>query len=123
MAKTLPVPTLLSVTIFVRSDNDVLLMQRGAHRAHEPNKFCGVGGKVDAGETIFATAMRETREETGLALSPSAFTYRGNLILDGYPDARWVVSLFEAWTDEREVTQTDEGSYAGFQLARYSRRI
>lgn len=109
MPKTLPVPTYISVTVFVRSGSDVLLMKRGAHRSHEPNKFCGVGGKVDAGETVLETAVRETTEETGLDLGPDAFTYRGSLILDGYPEGRWMVNLFEAWTEQREVKQTDEG--------------
>ncbi len=109
MTHTLPVPTLLSVTVFVRSGDDVLLMERGPHRAYEPNKFCGIGGKVDTGETILATAIRETREEAGLDLPAEAFTFRGSLILDGYPEARWVVTLFEAWTEQREVAQTDEG--------------
>lgn len=109
MAKTLPVPTLLSVTVFVHNAGDVLLMKRSPHRSHEPNKYCGVGGKVDPGETILDTAIRETLDETGLEFSPDQLTFRGSLILDGYPDARWVVNLFDAWTEERSVKQTDEG--------------
>jgi len=109
MPKTPPIPTYISVTIFVRNGNDVLLMRRGPHRSHEPNKYCGVGGKVDAGETILGTAVRETAEETGLEFTPEQFVFRGSLILDGYPEGRWVVNLFDAHTERRDVKQTDEG--------------
>lgn len=109
MAKTLPVPTLLSVTVFVRNGDDVLLMKRSPHKSHEPNKYCGVGGKVDPGETILEAALRETFEETGLDFTPSDLTFRGSMILDGYPEARWVVNLFDARTEQRNIKQTDEG--------------
>ncbi|MCA9388578.1 NUDIX domain-containing protein [Candidatus Berkelbacteria bacterium] len=104
-----PKPTHLAVTVFLRHGDDVLLMKRSPHKSHEPNKFCGVGGKVDDGETIIETSVRETKEEAGITLAPEKFVSRGQLVLDGYPEARWAVSLFEAWPQDRQVANNDEG--------------
>ena len=109
MAKAQAFPTLLSVTCFLRNETDILLMQRAANRTHEPSKWSGVGGKLHGSETVLDAAMRETQEETGQSIPAEHFRFRGTLIMDGYPEGRWVVSLFEVWTDDRDVVQTAEG--------------
>lgn len=103
MEQYLPLqPTFLSVTCFLRNGDDILLMHRAPDRKHEPNSYCGVGGKVHSGETFLDTAVREVKEETGLEIDQADFIYRGQLIMEGYPE-RWMVTLLEATTNTRTV--------------------
>lgn len=43
-------------------------------------KWIGFGGKVEAGETITAAALREFREETGVPIQPSHLSKIGLLL-------------------------------------------
>jgi len=103
-------PTICSVTCYLRNGDDYLFMHRAANRNHEPDKFCGVGGKIESGETVLEAAARETKDETGQLISPADFIFRGTLIMEGYPE-RWVVTLLEATTSDRTVvTDLREGA-------------
>ncbi|HNS03793.1 MAG TPA: NUDIX domain-containing protein [Anaerolineae bacterium] len=51
---------------FILHGDDVLLIQRGQHKRLFPGKVNGVGGHVEAGEDVAASAVREIYEETGL---------------------------------------------------------
>ena len=43
------------------------------------NKYNGFGGKVEPGETLLQGALREMREESGLAVAPAAASLVGHL--------------------------------------------
>ncbi len=62
---------------FILHGDDVLLIQRAPHKRIFPGKVNGVGGHVEAGEDVAASAAREILEETGLAVDGPVAGRRG----------------------------------------------
>lgn len=52
--------------IFVRNQDRVLLIRGAPTKRLWANKYNGLGGHVEAGESIHAAAIREVFEESGL---------------------------------------------------------
>ena len=76
--------------------DEVLLLER----AQEPNRGlwspCGGKLKMDTGESPYACACREAREETGLALRPEDLHLTGLVSEHGYQgQSHWLMFLFE----------------------------
>ena len=76
--------------------DEVLLLER----AREPNRglWSPCGGKLhtDDGESPYACACREAREEIGLALTPADLHLTGLISEHGYAgEAHWLMFLFE----------------------------
>lgn len=57
-------------TVTFLTDRDpitrLVLLKRAASKKFAPNRLTGIGGKVEAGESLLAAAHRELTEETGL---------------------------------------------------------
>lgn len=65
--QALPHPRVGVGVMILNEKNQVLLGQRKA--SHGTGEWCFPGGHLEFGETIFQTAQREVKEETGLDVS------------------------------------------------------
>lgn len=94
---------------YIRNKDKTLMMHRIKKKNDvHANKWNGVGGKFELGESPEDCAIREIKEETGF----DVFNLKMKGILtfpkfDGEND--WLVFVFTAETDENEFIQTHEG--------------
>ena len=94
---------------FVMNRGDVLLLRRAANRRVFPNQYNGLGGHVERGEDVYAGALREIREESGLAVH--SLRLRGIHNIDAGADAGILLFVFTAISEERDgVSDSPEGS-------------
>jgi len=93
---------------FVLHDQDVLLLRGGPHKRLWAGLYNGVGGHVEPGEDILLAAVREVREETGLAVHDVRL--RGLVHVDaGDPISGVLFFVFTAVADDRQVHRSEEG--------------
>ena len=110
---------------FVLHRDDVLLIRRAAHKRLFPGKVNGVGGHIEAGEDVAASASREIYEETGLEVED--LWLAGVVHVDGrlgQTDALAdgtmpgvVVLVFTAQARSRAVRCSEEGELFWVPLA------
>ena len=104
--------------VYIEKDGCYLVLHRTKKdRDENHDKWIGVGGKFEPGETPDECALREVREETGLALTD--FTLRGLIIFISdvwgleymylYTATKWTGELADCdegelvWLDKREL--------------------
>lgn len=103
--KRLPDTTLC----YIEKDGAYLMM----HRVKKQNdinkdKYVGIGGKIENGETPFDCAIREIKEETGV--SPRRMRYRGVITFVSDLYGTEIMHLFTADGFDGKLKQTcDEG--------------
>ncbi len=90
------------------SGREILML----HRVKKKNdlnhdKWIGIGGKFEDGESPEECALRETREETGLTLT--SWKYRGIVTFVSDEAETEYMHLFTADGFEGEQTECDEG--------------
>ena len=97
-------PTTRASLCYVLDQGRVLLIRK--KRGIGAGKINGPGGKVDPGETMAESAVRETREETGV--TPGELDLRGMLHFDfeGGAPLECGVYLASAWSGA--LTETPE---------------
>jgi 8-oxo-dGTP diphosphatase len=93
---------------FVLNGDDVLLMKRAPHKRIFPNRYNGVGGHIERHEDPRTSAKREIKEETGL--TPYDLKLRAIYNVDAGEVTGIVLFIFTAWSDERIVTTSNEGT-------------
>ncbi len=99
---------ILSSIIYIEKDGKYLMLHR-TRKENDANKdkWIGVGGKFEEGETPEECARRETYEETGLALDN--LFYRGivTFVSDKYPAEQ--MHLFKSTAFSGRIKDCDEG--------------
>lgn len=99
---------ILSSIIYIEKDGKYLMLHR-TRKENDTNKdkWIGVGGKFEEGETPEECARRETFEETGLSLDN--LFYRGivTFISDKYPAEQ--MHLFKSTAFSGRIKECDEG--------------
>jgi len=93
---------------YIEQDGQYLML----HRTTKENdlnhdKWIGIGGKFEAGESPEDCVLRETKEETGLTLT--SFTYRGIVTFVSDEWGTEYMHLFTADGFEGELLACDEG--------------
>lgn len=90
-------PYRIATLLYCFNARDEVLLLR---RSHEPNEglWSPPGGKLktDSGESPYACACREAREEFGLSIQPGDLHFAGLISEHGYlGQAHWLMFLFE----------------------------
>lgn len=93
---------------FITHGDDVLLLRGAADKKIWPSRYNGVGGHVKPNEDVETAALREIREETGLAVED--LRLRGVInIPTNEPNTGILVFVFTARAAERGIRGSAEG--------------
>jgi len=104
-----PAAVCLIVTADAAGAPALLLTLRPARMNRHANQFAFPGGRIDAGESPLEAALRETREEIGLALDEDAILGR----LDDYPTrSGYLITPLVAWADADAPLQANPDEVA-----------
>ena len=93
---------------YIKRNNEYLML----HRVKKENdlnhdKYIGIGGKFEKGESPEECLLREVKEETGLRLL--SYVYRGIITFDSEGYETEYMHLFTSDRFEGELSQCDEG--------------
>lgn len=94
---------------YIEKDNSYLMLHR-VKKAEDMNqdKWLGVGGKLEDGESPEDCLIREVEEETGLTLKK--YAYRGFITFVSNQWGTEYMHLFTATEYEGEIKECDEGN-------------
>jgi 8-oxo-dGTP diphosphatase len=91
----------------VTHGSDLLLLKRGAHKRVFPNKYNGLGGHIERGESPTAGAIREIKEEAGLDVRN--IRLRGIIHIDAGHSNGIMLFVYTAESLSREFIEGEEG--------------
>lgn len=96
-----------SLCYLVQGDSVLMLHRVKKQNDENHDKWIGVGGKFEEGESPEDCALREVREETGLTLTD--YAYRGivTFVSDRWPCEQMHLFTADRWTGQ--LRECDEG--------------
>lgn len=95
------------VLCFVRHGDDLLLIKGAPTKRIWANKYNGLGGHVEPGESPTAAARRELREEAGLEVGD--LRLRGVVVIQADDPVGIGLYVYTAWAATRAVIASIEG--------------
>lgn len=93
--------------IFIFHENEVLLIKGAANKKIWPNLYNGIGGHLEKGEDVLASAQRELFEETGLDHIP--LTLRGNIVIEIDEKQGILLFIYRGESSSKRIRNSEEG--------------
>lgn len=104
--------------VFLRHDDDLLLLKGAPTKRLWANRYNGLGGHVEPGETVAAAALREVWEEAGISASQiEDFALRALINVEGVPGGV-LLCVFVGESRTREVVSSVEGELEWIPIER-----
>ena len=99
---------ILRTLTFMRNGEDILLLKGAPTKRLYANKYNGVGGHVEKGEAIPASALREIHEEVGIT---DIYNLRLHAVIsiDTDLDSGIILFVFTVYTETRSFSESSEG--------------
>jgi 8-oxo-dGTP diphosphatase len=94
--------------IFITSGEEILLLRGAMDKVRWPDRYNGIGGHLERGEDLIASAKRELFEETGI--EADSLWLCGILVVDTGEDLGVVVFIFKGESPRRKLRSSPEGT-------------
>ncbi len=101
------------VSCFAEHNGEILLLHRQDHKP-EGDTWGVPAGKVDEGEEILETMIREIQEETGFQLFSSQLSYFEKVFVK-YPEYDFVYHIFYTKLDQRQKVAINRNEHKNFK--------
>ncbi|HEX2981277.1 MAG TPA: NUDIX domain-containing protein [Anaerolineaceae bacterium] len=100
--------------VFLTRGDRVLLLKGASTKRIWPNRYNGVGGHIERGENVIASARREVLEETGL--KPDDLWLTGVIAIDSGSQTGIMVFVFRGTSHHGETKASNEGQLEWIRL-------
>lgn len=101
------------VSCFVECNGQILLLHRQDYKP-EGNTWGVPAGKVDEGEEIFETIVREIREETGFDIPSSQIKYFRKVYVK-YPEYDFIYHIFSTQLNTQQKVAINHKEHKDFK--------
>lgn len=106
-------PKLEAVGCFIKCNGEILLLHRQDHRP-EGNTWGLPAGKINEGEKVEDTIVREILEETSLTIPASQINYLGKIYVR-YPTYDSIFHIFETDLKSQQGIKIDLSEHKDFK--------